>query len=930
MDILERLRPRWRRSDPDVRAAAVREMGADDQTRLATIAREDPDARVRRIAIKKLEDADGLDALAQSDADADLRAFAAERAREVRAAVASADGPLAECEAALARVADERTLASIAVTAAHETVRQAALARTGGDRLLRDVVRNATDPKIRSAALARIEDAGILRSIAVGDGPADVALAALERITDAEGLRAVADSRAASKAVRQRAQSRLVAVAGDRPRLDAKEGRTRQLELCLAVERLLGSRDVLGAAEEVRALQEEWAQIARDVPPREDLAHRFAKACEATLVDAGSLARRRAEAEAARSALEESLAARVALCARVDALDGAGIPSALDAAVAAWSRLTPLSDDRGTEVARRFRIACENATARHQQWAALAEVRSQLEAVVVEAESLAAATPVPGRRVWQALETRWAALVSSAGGSPEVLGLKLRVAAAAEQYATRRQDADAERDQAQRSNLARLEALCTRLHDLTDAEVFDLKGARRELRAADAAVADLGPLPPSERRPAWAKRLSDERDQLVRRLREAEEADEWRRWANVAAQEEIIARVEGLLASDDLAEGTRQLGTLQEEWAAVASATADKAQALWDRFRTARNELRKRSDAYLEQNLEKKRALCAQVAELGESTTWNETADLIKRLQAEWKEIGPVPARHAQSLWLEFRAPCDRFFTRRKDYFARVDGERRTAAAAKISLCEKAEALADSTDWDATTTVMKRLQAQWKETGPLPRAQGDELWQRFRKACDRFFDRRSRRDELEQEALLQQAAVICEQLESLAATVQGENPPAPEETGKTLDEAWAAWLRLDIATADGVTPLVERLHAACRQIAGAQPDCLQGTRLDPATMRARREKLCARLEKLVNAVPEAPKERSLQEMAMALRERLASNTIGGGDATPTQGTAREVERIAASWALLGPVLDEESTALAERFAQARGRAVPST
>src|SRR5438876_1121341 len=84
MDILDYLRPRWRRSDPEVRAAAVREMGADDQARLETIARNDPNARVRRIAIKKLQDPEQLEALAQGETDEDLRAFAFERAREIR------------------------------------------------------------------------------------------------------------------------------------------------------------------------------------------------------------------------------------------------------------------------------------------------------------------------------------------------------------------------------------------------------------------------------------------------------------------------------------------------------------------------------------------------------------------------------------------------------------------------------------------------------------------------------------------------------------------------------------------------------------------------------------------------------------------------------------------------------------------------------
>src|SRR5262249_61770501 len=138
---------------------------------------------------------------------------------------------------------------------------------------------------------------------------------------------------------------------------------------------------------------------------------------------------------------------------------------------------------------------------------------------------------------------------------------------------------------------------------------------------------------------------------------------------NVGAQEEIIARIQALLDANDLAEGTRFLTRVQQEWAQVASASADKSQALWERFRTARNELRRRCDGYLASNLEKKRALCTEAAPLGESTTWNETPQVIRRLQAEWKEIGPVPGKHAAAPWRPFREPRQRLLPRAKGPF---------------------------------------------------------------------------------------------------------------------------------------------------------------------------------------------------------------------------------------------------------------------
>jgi hypothetical protein len=366
---------------------------------------------------------------------------------------------------------------------------------------------------------------------------------------------------------------------------------------------------------------------------------------------------------------------------------------------------------------------------------------------------------------------------------------------------------------------------------------------------------------------------------------------------------------------------------LQDEWAAVATASPEKSQALWDRFRTARNELRRRCDAYMAENLEKKRALCAEVAAVGDATSWNETSELIRRAQAAWKAIGPVPGKHAKGLWREFREPCDRFFARRNEHFARIDAERSENAKQKLALCEQAEALAESTDWDATTDAVKKLQAEWKRSGPPPRDQADALWTRFKTACDRFFDRRSRRHELAREEAMRKAEAVCADLEAVAASAD----EGSDDVGPKVDAAWAEWVRLELPASDAVRALDERIRTACERIAAARPDSLRGTRLDSDATRKRREKLCARLEALAPPESSQPRAASLQEMALALRDRLASNTIAGGATragASKQDTAREVEKIAASWAHLGPPLDDAARALAERFERARARVRP--
>lgn len=896
--------------------------------RLGEIARSDPDARVRRVAIKRLDDAEALAVVAAGDPDPALCALATERLHAVLIDVAGSDRPVAECAAALARLDDERSVAAVASTAAHGDIRHAALARVAGDRALRDVVRAAADAAVRREALDRIHDPAVLRSIAVADGSPELALQALERIDDVEALRAIAEHRAAAKTVRQRARDRLASGTGDGLSVGAKAARARQLELSTLVHALRAEPDVTHAAAGARDAQREWQDLSRIVEPRDDVAQRFAAARDAILGDAALLARREAAVEDARTAVEESLSARQALCERIEALDGADALEELGRARAAWGRLAPLADERATELVRRFTAASEGCAARHRHWAAREAVHAGLATLVEEAEALADRPQAPKTKVWRALERRWTVVDSPDAAGDEIGRLRDRFTAAGERLQRRWQEVDQEQGERQRQNLARLETLCARLDELAQSDLRKAGAARRQLEAADAALADPGPLPAAERRAAWTERLTEARGRLLRRVSEVEETEEWRRWANTTAQEEIIQRVEALVEAGDLAEGTRQLGRLQQEWEQVATAMPDKSRALWERFRTARNELRKRCDVYLAENLEKKRALVAQVAGLGEATSWNETAELIKRVQAEWKEVGPVPGQHARGLWQQLREPCDRFFARRKEHFDRIDCERAENAQRKRALCEQAEALADSTDWDATAAAVKQLQAEWKRSGPPPRAEAEALWQRFRGACDRFFDRHRRRDELAREAHVEQARTLCDAMEALRDSIGSEQADAPEAVAHRIDELWAAWLRIDPATLGESAALDERLRAACDQIASTHPECLRGTRLDPEATRKGREKLCQRLDELVAKLNETPREMSLQEMALALRDRLASNTIAGtaSGKAGREEAARELERVGAAWARLGPALGAESRALAERFDGARARA----
>jgi HPt (histidine-containing phosphotransfer) domain-containing protein len=379
----------------------------------------------------------------------------------------------------------------------------------------------------------------------------------------------------------------------------------------------------------------------------------------------------------------------------------------------------------------------------------------------------------------------------------------------------------------------------------------------------------------------------------------------------------------------DLGEVAKELRQIQEEWKRFGTAPPGQSQALWEQFRKVKDELRSRCDAYFADNLKKKEALCEKVEILADSTQWNETAEAIKQIQAEWKQIGPVPHKKSEALWIRFRKPCDRFFEARNEHFGRLKQEREENDKKKVALCEKVEALADSNDWEEVTEQIKQIQAEWKQIGPVSRKNSEALWNRFRGACDHFFDRRKRRGELEIEEKLRRAEAICSDLESFVSSFEGADAPRPGAVGQKISESWDEWGRVGWIPPEQAEPFDRRFRRACEQIVAGYPESLSGTDLDPPTTRKKREKLCARLERLVDSHTETAKAPSAGNLAEKLKQAMAASAFGGSS-TPEKkkdwrASMQEAERAKASWDRLGPIIEDVDQALADRFQKTYSR-----
>ncbi|MBO5815635.1 MAG: DUF349 domain-containing protein [Bacteroidales bacterium] len=225
---------------------------------------------------------------------------------------------------------------------------------------------------------------------------------------------------------------------------------------------------------------------------------------------------------------------------------------------------------------------------------------------------------------------------------------------------------------------------------------------------------------------------------------------------NLEAKEQFCAFAEKLSENANVVEAFRELQKLHEQWKEFGPVAKEYRDQIWDRFKAATAVINKKYQAFFEgikeqqaENLVKKTALCEKVEEIAErevtnSNEWNAFSKEIEDIQKEWKTIGFASKKENQKIYDRFRAACDKFYGRKRDFYTEYKDSINTNLDKKISLCEAAEALKSSTEWKKATDQFISLQKQWKEIGAVPRKKSEQLWKRFRAACDEFFAERDK------------------------------------------------------------------------------------------------------------------------------------------------------------------------------------------
>ena len=248
---------------------------------------------------------------------------------------------------------------------------------------------------------------------------------------------------------------------------------------------------------------------------------------------------------------------------------------------------------------------------------------------------------------------------------------------------------------------------------------------------------------------------------------------------NYEQKMQLCEQAEALITEPSIVEAFHKLQKLHDEWRETGPVANEYKEALWERFKAASSRINKQHQEYFDtikqeqlKNLELKSELCEKTEALVDQPytsrkEWNKASERLIEIQKIWRTIGFAPKKDNTRIYDRFRSACDRFFEAKRKFYEGVKSEMEHNLQLKQEICEAAEALQSSEDWKHATEELIALQAKWKQVGTVSRRYSDQVWKRFRAACDSFFERKAQHFssiENEHEANLQKKLALIEEM----------------------------------------------------------------------------------------------------------------------------------------------------------------------
>ena len=307
-------------------------------------------------------------------------------------------------------------------------------------------------------------------------------------------------------------------------------------------------------------------------------------------------------------------------------------------------------------------------------------------------------------------------------------------------------------EEERKQNLARKLALIEELRTIS-ADTDNVNRAFPRVKEIQAEFKEIGEVPPTEATDLW-KDYQGAVEQFYDQLKVNKDLRDYDFRKNLELKTLLCEEAEKLNDEEDIVLAFKRLQNLHDEWRQTGPVAKEQREEIWARFKDASTLVNKKYQAFFEErknreleNEKAKTEICERVEALDFSSlktyaAWDEMTRVILGAQEDWKKLGFASRKANNALFARFRAVCDRFFTLKAEHYRELKDELAANLEKKIALCEKAEALKDSTDWKRTADELVKLQKEWKTIGTVPKKHSDNIWHRFQTACDAFFEAR--------------------------------------------------------------------------------------------------------------------------------------------------------------------------------------------
>lgn len=312
----------------------------------------------------------------------------------------------------------------------------------------------------------------------------------------------------------------------------------------------------------------------------------------------------------------------------------------------------------------------------------------------------------------------------------------------------------AEQEAAKAANLERKQAIIAEIIALAE-DTDNVNRTFPRYRELQEEFNSIGEVPATDDTAVW-KKFQEARERYSDNLKINKELRDYDFKKNLDSKQLLLDEAESLLTDDDIITAYRRLQELHNKWRRIGPVAKEFREEIWDKFKAASAEINKRYQAHFEarkareaENEAGKSALIAELEAIDldaikSFSAWDEVTKQVMELQQKWRTFGFASKKMNKALFARFRELCDKFFAAKAEYFQTTREELANNLARKTALAERAEALKDSTDWEAATDEFVAMQKEWKTIGTVAKKYSDAVWKRFLAACDHFFEQKKK------------------------------------------------------------------------------------------------------------------------------------------------------------------------------------------